>query len=59
MNQVVTASPSETTLIRAKDLMNITGCKERFAFELLSDIKKAYKVKWVFYHHVKRYLSLP
>jgi hypothetical protein len=57
MNKIVN-SQSETAIIRAKDLTELTGCSERSAFRLLKDIKDEYKVKKVLYHHVKKYLSL-
>lgn len=36
----VRPSPSETTVIRAKDLMQIFGYPERTAFRYLKDIKQ-------------------
>ena len=54
----VQPSPSETTVIRAKDLMNIFGYKPRTAYKYLKDIKEEYNIKQVLYQHVKRYYHL-
>jgi hypothetical protein len=58
MNTQNIASPSETTIIRAKDLMLLIGCGENTAFKLLKDIKDEYHLKRVLYYHVKKYLSI-
>jgi len=58
MNIQNTTPPSETTIIRAKDLMLLVGCGKNTAFRLLKDIKDEYHLKRVTYYHVKKYLSL-
>ena len=58
MNKVVNTSPSEMTIIRAKDLTVLTGYAERSAFRLLKKIKDEYHVKKVLYCHVKKYFSI-
>jgi hypothetical protein len=58
MNNQNITSPSETTIIRGKDLMQIVGCGENTAFRLLKDIKDEYHLKRVLYYHVKKYLSI-
>ena len=40
MNNPNVTSPSDTSIIRAKDLRVLTGCGEHFSYKLLKDIKK-------------------
>jgi len=59
MPQIPVASPSETMVIRAKDLVNIFGYTERTAFRYLRDIKSQYGLKTVLCLHVKMYFHIP
>ena len=58
MNNPNVTSPSDTSIIRAKDLRALTGCGEHFSYKLLKDIKNEYHLKRVLYYHVKKYLSI-
>ncbi|MCL2682248.1 MAG: hypothetical protein FWE63_02025 [Bacteroidales bacterium] len=57
MNKVA-ASPSETTVMRVKDLMSITNTGRRYSKALLENIKEQYSVDIVTYQHVKKYLHI-
>ena len=58
MNKVVQPLLSETTIMKGKDLMRITGCGKNEAYRFINDIKEEYKIQKVMYHHVKKYFSL-
>jgi len=50
--------PSETTIVRAKDLMELMRVGERTAFRRLKEIKEHYRLKTVLYCHVKKHFHI-